>query len=170
MQYPELLTPTTVENIKLPSGTSVQIPKAEVVFELWTGRPVSDRYGNKPILNSNGEPAFAELAILKILQNDGWQGVWVDTYRNKYRTAYFPKDEVELPAEQRKLLLDIYGRAGTSKGCWDVFCWRDDVQHLFAESKRQGRDRIRDTQRRWLEAAIKCSLPLASFLVVEWTV
>jgi hypothetical protein len=170
MQYPDLLTPTAIEDIELPSGTFVPIPKTEPVFELWTGQPVSDKYGNKPVLNVNGEPAFAELAILKILQNDGWQGVWVDTYRKRYRTSYFPKNEVKLPPRQQRLLLDIYEKAGSDKGCWDVFCWREGTVYLFAESKRQGRDRIRDSQRQWLDAAIKCGLPLASFLVVEWRV
>ena len=169
MHYPDLLTPTGIENIEFPSGMSVQIPKAKPVFALWTGHPISDRYGNKPVLNANGQPVFAELAILRILGNAGWQGVWVDTYRNKYRTTCFPMNEVELPTEQRRLLLGIYEKAGMNKGCWDVFCWTSGGENVFAELKRQGRDRIRDSQRRWLDAAIKCGLPIASFLIVEWS-
>ena len=169
MQYPNLLIPTTTEEIELPSGRVVQIPKANPLFEVWTGKPVSDTYGNKPILSFNGRPAFAELIILRILQNDGWNGVWVDTYRNEYRTAYWPKNEVELPTEQQQLLQRIYKKADSNKGCWDVFCWKEEVR-LFAESKRKGYDRIRGTQRRWLEAAIECGLPLTSFLIVEWSV
>ena len=169
MQYPNLLTPTTTEEIELPSGRVVQIPKASPLFKVWTGKPVSDTYGNKTILSFNGRPAFAELTILRVLQNDGWNGVWVDTYRNKYRTAYWPKNQVELPPEQQQLLQRIYKKAGSSKGCWDVFCWKEEVR-LLTESKRKGYDRIRDTQRRWLEAAMECGLPLTSFLIVEWSI
>ena len=168
MQYPKLLTLTTYENIQLPSGAFVQIPKTEPIYELWTGQPPSDRYGKKAVLNSKGEPAFAELAILRIFASAGWQGVWVDTYRHKYRTAYFPPNEIKLAAEQQKLLSSIYDKAGTKTGCWDVFCWREGGEILFAESKSQSRDRIRDRQRRWLEAAIQCGLPISSFLMVEW--
>jgi hypothetical protein len=169
MEYPNLLAPTTIEKIELPSGHVVQIPKANPLFELWNGEPVSDTYGKKTILRFNGKPAFAELVILKVFQDDGWHGVWVDTYGHTYRTSYWPKDEVELQAEQQHLLQKIHQKAGSNKGCFDVFCWKES-QYLFAESKRQGHDKIRDTQRVWLEAAIGCGLPLTSFLLVEWLV
>jgi hypothetical protein len=168
MQYPDLLTPTTIEKIALPSGRVVQIPKATPQFKMWTGRPVDDTYRNKPILSFNGKPAFAELAILGIFRDDGWSGVWVDTHRSKYRTAYWPKNEVELPPKQQQLLHRIHEKAGSNKGCWDVFCWKEEM-YLFVESKMLGHDSIRDTQRQWLEASVKCSLLLTSFLVVEWS-
>lgn len=177
MQYPTLLIPTASAEIKLPSGTEVQIPRATPTFERWSGEPIEDTYNNKSILNFNGEPVFAELAILRIFQNDGWDGVWVDTYRNKFRTSYWPKDSKDLPPEQAELLRHIYEKAEPNKarsdkarltnGCWDVFCWKSGL-YCFAEAKRHGHDSIRDTQRRWLEAAIQCGLPLSSFLIVEW--
>lgn len=94
MNYPSLLKPKTTIEIKLPSGRVVPIPKASPLFAPWTGELVSDTYGNKPILNINGKPAFAELAILRILQADGWDGVWIDTYRNSYRTEFWPRNSV----------------------------------------------------------------------------
>ena len=96
MQYPEILTPTAIEKIRLPSGQRVSIQKTCPIFELWTGAPLEDTYGNKTILNNE--------------------------------------------------------------------C------NLFAESKRQGRDRLRETQRRLLSAALACELPPSTFLVVEWSV
>jgi hypothetical protein len=169
MHYPDFLTPVDTEKIEFVSGVSVLVPKTKPIFVSWTGHPPSDRYGNKPVVNVNGEPMFAELAVLRICESAGWQGVWVDTYRGKYRTTYCPLNEVELPVEQRRLLLRTYDKAGGRKGCWDVFCWTSNGDHLFAEVKRQGRDRIRDSQRKWLDAAIKCDLPIASFLIVEWS-
>lgn len=168
MQFPAPLTPTTVERISLSSGRTAQIAKANPQFELWSGKAVADTFGNKPILSFDGKPAFAELVILGILQSDGWSGVWVDTFHNKYRTSYWPKNEAELPPKPQQLLQRIYEKAGSKNGCWDVFCWKEEM-YLFAESKRQGHDRITDTQRVWLEAAIECQLPLSSFLIVEWS-
>jgi hypothetical protein len=169
MHYPSLLTPTTIEKIELPSGKVTQIPKANPMLTLWAGKPVNDTYGNKLILSFHGKPAFAELVILKLFQDEGWSGVWVDTYGHKYRTEYWPKDEIALPPEQQRLLRNIYDKAGSDLGCLDVFCWKEG-KYLFAESKRQGHDKIRNTQRRWVEAAIECGLPFTSFLLVEWSV
>ena len=168
MQYPSSLVPNTIENIELPSGGTVQIPKVTPVFNRWSGKPIMDNYNNKLILVYENEPVFAELAILRILQSDKWNGVWVDTYRKAYRTSYWPKDSIQLPLEQAKLLQSIYKKAGSDKGCWDVFCWKDELC-LFVETKRKGYDKIRDTQKHWLESAIQCGLPLTSFLVVEWS-
>ena len=166
MRYPDLLVPTTIEIIELPSGVTVQIPKTEPTFDLWKGKPISDTYGNKIVLDCDGESVFAELGILRIFQKDGWQGVWVDSYRNKFRKDY-PANSIALPPDQQRLLSRIYEKVGSNKGCWDVFCWRDNGTYLFAESKRQGRDRMRDSQRHWLEAAINCGLPISAFLIVE---
>jgi hypothetical protein len=168
VQFSEILTPTDQEVIFLPSGKDVKIPKARPVFERWAGEPLFDTYGNKAVLSFNYEPAFAELVILRILMDIGWEGVWVDSFRGKYRTSCFPLNEVLLPAEQQDILESIYLWAGSRSGCWDVFCWKDG-SYLFAESKRHKHDRIRDTQRKWLEAAIEHGLPIESFLVVEWS-
>lgn len=169
MQYEEILTATDKEVISLPSGKDVEIPKARPVFDRWTGEPISDTYGNKAVLSVNNQPAFAELVILRTLMNDGWNGVWVDTFRHKYRTSCSPLNEVMLPVEKQELLDNIYYQAGLHSGCWDVFCWKNN-SYLFAESKRYKHDKIRDTQRQWLEAALGLGLPTASFLVVEWSI
>jgi hypothetical protein len=52
----------------------VLIPKVNLLFKVWTGKPVSDTYGKKLILSFNGKPVFAELAILKIFQEESWCG------------------------------------------------------------------------------------------------
>ncbi len=171
MDYPDLLRAELVEEILLPSGSAVKVPKTTPIFARWRGEPIKDSYGGKMILDFDGEPVFAELAILRALQDSGWDGVWVDTFKKKYRVGYWVDNyEIDLPIEQEVLLKRIYRRAGTSKGCWDVFCWKDNRQLLFAEAKRRGRDQFRDSQRQWLEAAIKLGLPLTSFLVVEWSI
>ena len=169
MRYPEILIPNDKEVISLPSGREVEIPKTQPLFELWSGEPISDRYGNKAVLSFNNEPAFAELVILGAFLNDGWQGVWVDTFRRKYRTSCQPLNAVTLPSEQQEFLHSVFQGAGSRNGCWDVFCWKEETR-LFAESKRHKHDSIRDTQRKWLEAALDLGLSSASFLVVEWSI
>ncbi|MBL0035362.1 MAG: hypothetical protein IPP26_06230 [Flavobacteriales bacterium] len=54
------------------------------------------------------------------------------------------------------------------RGCWDVVAWKDD-RLVFAESKKQKKDRMRDTQVQWMEAALRCEAVVEDFLVVEWS-
>ena len=135
-----------------------------------TGESVEDTYGGKPLLVLDGEPVFAELAILREFQRLGWEGVWVDTFRRVYRTGYWNDTGiVDLPPEREGSLIAIGNEAGTGLiGCWDVFCWKGEMT-LFIEAKRRGRDRIRESQRRWLQAALGVGFSLKSFLIVEWS-
>jgi VRR-NUC domain. len=168
MKLPPQFKATAFEQIKLPNGKAVRIPKTTPVFELWAGDKPGDDYGNKAILNFYGRPEFAELGISQIFKHDGWDGVWVDTYHGKYRTQYWPKVSVSLPPKHEQLLNHIYGVAKSEYGCWDVFCWKDR-NYIFAESKRHNKDKIQDTQKTWLQAALRCGVTLESLLIVEWS-
>jgi hypothetical protein len=169
MEYPTSLQPDSTERIKLSQDRAVEIRKTRPRWKLLTGAPVSDTYGGKPVLDYGGEPAFAELVILREFQKAGWHGVWVDTYRDKYRIAYWEeKGEVYLPPDKERLLGRIRNAAGSKHGCWDVFCWTGEMM-VFAEAKRRSRDQIRDTQQRWLAAALDMGVPLESLLIVEWS-
>jgi hypothetical protein len=125
--------------------------------------------GKKAVLDFNGRPAFAELAILWTLQHEGWQGVWVDSFRGAFRTDYWNSaPQKSLPEKPSALSEEIWSLAKIRSGVWDVFCWQDD-KVLFAESKRGKRDRIRPCQRLFAESALNAGLPLDSLLFVEWT-
>lgn len=165
--YPAQLTPDSLEILRFSSGEEVHIPKARPAFGQWTGEFEGDTYGNKPLVDMDGEPMFAELAILRLFQKDGWDGVWVDTFSRKYRTAWGETGVVRLSGDRLETLRAIHRRAGSASGCFDVYCWRKDLI-MFAESKRASKDHIRDTQLRWLEAALRVGLEPSSFLVVEW--
>src|ERR1700692_3625265 len=89
IKYPAALQPTTTETMTLPSGRSVSFPEATPTFRRWGGAPVEGTYGKKAILDFDGRPAFAELAILWTLEKAGWQGFWVDCYRRAFRTGYW---------------------------------------------------------------------------------
>lgn len=164
----EVVEPSTYEVLQLASGRQVSIPKSTPVFQSWHGEAPADTYGGKAVLDYLGEPVFAEIAILRSLERRGWTGVWIDTYRKKYRIGYWGVTPVELPPERSQLLNRIYSRTGTRSGAFDVFCWLG-AKVLFAESKRKGRDSIRETQLIWLEAAFKEGLLPEDFLIVEWS-
>jgi len=164
-----LLPATAFERLMLPSGRIVDVPKATPSFSLWRGQQPADRYGKKPVVDFEGRMAFAELAILWSLHKAGWNGVWVDTYRRKFRADYWNVPPVELPQEPKAVLDRISAvRGGKHRGTWDIFCWRDH-EYLFAESKWKNHDRLKPLQLEWLEAALSVDLPLPCFLIVEWS-
>jgi hypothetical protein len=153
--------------LKLSSGASVKIPKCKRLFLRWQGTPISDTYGRKPVLDFNGEAVFAEIAILGVLEEGGWEGVWVDTYRRKFRRR-MPPHCCDLPPHAQELY-DRIKRTNGGKigGCFDVFAWKDG-DYLFVESKRKSKDSMQKTQRAWIEAALKSGVPLDSLLICEW--
>jgi hypothetical protein len=163
---PEILVPTGFEAVTLPSGRTITLPKAQPQFALWDRAVTIYRYGNKSVLAHRGEQVYAELAILRLLQEAGWQGVWIDTYRRKFRTDTV--NSIALPPEKRLVYERIRKEAGGRGGCFDVFAWKDG-ELLFAEAKRHKRDRFQRSQGRWLEAALGVGFEKDSFLVVEWT-
>ncbi|MGC2238769.1 MAG: hypothetical protein WA584_21620 [Pyrinomonadaceae bacterium] len=168
MIYPKELKPTLSEIFQLSSNKRIEIPKANIHFEKWFDEKIEDTYGGKTIINFNDEAVFAELAILRIFENNGWSGVWVDTFRKKYRTDWINKNGVELSSDRQIFLNKIYKNLDSKIGCWDVFCWKEK-RVIFVESKRQSKDKIRETQIRFLESALNCGLSKESFLIVEWT-
>ena len=88
IDYPDPLVPEVLEAMVVPSGDEVHVPKARPTFNQWTGDFEGDTYGNKPLVDMDDEPMFAELAILRLFRKEGWDGVWVDTFSRKNRTAW----------------------------------------------------------------------------------
>jgi hypothetical protein len=167
--YPAELQPVSDETFALPNGDVLRVPKARPRFRRWCGSipfSLGPTLRNKDMLDAKGEPVFAELATLRLLETAGWQGVWVDSFHRCCRVA--PDRSITLPAERAALLEQIENRVGKRGGCFDVYAWRDGSV-LFAELKLSGKDTIRESQCRWLAGALACGLPIDSFLVVEWT-
>ncbi|MFZ6053271.1 hypothetical protein [Halocola ammonii] len=179
MLYPNELIPNSTEMFSV-DGTNIVIPKTIVKFKKWRGKPIENTFGNKPLLDFEGSPMFAELAIMKTFTKDGWESRWIEPYgRPKLSPFYLEewtdsalKDQVDQPIENKEIqeLLKRIAEKNNSKfgGCWDVLAWKDE--HLiFAESKRSKKDFIQSTQNQWLNAAFKVGLRRENFLMVEWT-
>jgi hypothetical protein len=58
------------------SAKTGAITRCNYQFKLWYGKPLWDTYGGKAVLGFEGKPVFTELAIPRILQAAGWEGVW----------------------------------------------------------------------------------------------
>jgi hypothetical protein len=170
VDYPPSLQPTSVERFQLAAHRQIDVPKTTPRFRPWRGDRPEDTFGGKALLDCGGRLAFPELAILWTFQDNGWDGVWLDSYRRRFRVGYWDQEPVTgIPDRQTQLLERISEQTNAGwRGRWDVLCWNPNGDVLFAESKRVGRDDIRDSQRAWLAAALDIGLTPSNFLVVEW--
>ena len=106
---------TESEILSLLSGEQIPIQKYFLHFDPWKGDPIPNTYNGKAVIDWNGKPVFAELAVLRLFQSHGWDGVWVDSYRRKYRTGLPDVAEpVKLPEAQQKIIDAIRAKIGKS--------------------------------------------------------
>jgi hypothetical protein len=191
-----VLAPERVDAIDIPlltPGTgSAEITVCFRRFRRW---PADKGVPRLPYMHWNkgywaehdGQPAFAETAIRDLLEAQGWDGRWVTWSggRPAFRTGPRDGDKAPLPAKQQarfehlwqdcKARLQELHAMGLSKdaggGCWDVLAWKGSSL-LFVEAKQQSeswRDAIRDSQRMWLEVALRRGFGTDSFVVLEWS-
>lgn len=173
MNLPSELTPTDKFMVQLQNGTSVELPICRPVFSVWSGEPPTFDFGGKPLLSYKGEPCFAELIILRLLKEHGWNGVWVEAYGGTHYLQSMPTEwdlnsnHVSIPEDKKALLRRIHDQANTT-ACFDVFVW-DDKHTLFFEAKRSGKDRLTNAQIKFIEGALKCGISSDAMVIVEWT-
>jgi len=154
--------------IKLASGP-VEVPTCYWRFPSWRGEPLRDTYGGKALVEFEGSPVFAEVAMIQVLRQHGFDGaVWVDGYRQRFLDA-MPPAKCELPAQVRELYERIATVNGGYGGCWDILAWNREGA-FFVECKRRGKDRMRPNQFNWLESALKAGLRADHFAICEWDI
>ena len=153
-------------NFVLPTGHRVAVPKRSLVLIPWAGAPLRFTYGNKAEIDFEGEQLWVEIVVLRMLEREGFDGVWVDTFRRCFRPD-MPPAECELPQPAQSAYEAIGGKPWAAPGCWDLLVWRDE-QIGFVELKRLKRERIQQGQVRWLSTALEKGFSANRFLVVEW--
>ena len=137
---------------------------------IWHGAKIKDTYGNKAVLDFHGTPVFAELFALREFWKLGFDGVWVDTFRRRFRTQLPETNEPEiiLPEFVDSQFSSIIDGASLS-GVWDLLLWRNE-SIFFVELKRSKKDQIRDSQISFLERAINKGILPQNFEIYEWDV
>ena len=174
--------------IHMPSGRIIpDVPAVFMRFPKWSGAPFSDDFGKKAagLVELDGEHMFAELAVLRLLEKDGWSGRWVNTQGGKgevwkYLTRWddLPRDQqrtrnIEDEEPRRVLARIASNRRKRYAGCWDVYAWRDG-QFAFLDTRRGPpgpRDEVKADQVDWLHTALLFGderIKLDSFAVVSW--
>ena len=175
--YPTLLKPTDIEVFEI-DHQKIEIPKCLIQFNRCDGKSIENTFGGKPLVCLNGKPMFAELAIKEYFVISGWKSRWIETYgrgsKEPLHLSNWIDDKYSNQVEDRitdervlRVLADIASNNNLYSGCWDVVGWNSD-NIIFAEAKRLGKDSIRNTQIKWLEAGLREGLKPENFLVVQW--
>ncbi len=161
-----------VVNCRLPSGRIAKLRR--LVLPL--GRASPDRlpegslaptYTSKPLVTFNGAAMFGELAVLKWLELDGWEGVWLDTFhgRKAWRAMPTASPPVRLPPDAQALYDRIAAEnGGRASGTFDVMAWRE-AQTIFLEYKGPG-DRSNRNESRWIDAALSAGVSEHDLILV----
>lgn len=157
---------------ELPSGAVVPLRRLTIRF----GQASPDHlpegtlpptYTAKPLVTFQGAAMFGELAVLRWLEVDGWEGVWLDTVhaRRQWREMPHRATPVPLPAA-RQALYDaiVAANGGRASGSFDVMAWRG-AQVIFVEYVGRGEAPNRNRPR-WIEAALSAGVSPNDLLLV----
>lgn len=192
------LSPYLRETVRVPLATHIHtrlgdpipdVAGAVVRLPQWTGPAFEDDLGKKAgaMVELQGEHLFPELAVLRLLEREGWEGRWVITTGAKHgeisrlltRWLDVPRtDQKHVPIEEaapRQLLAGIAhaNKPARYAGCWGVFAWRSG-EYLFLECKRSSGSKIDPVKAKeveWMRMALASQPGLvrpASFCVVLW--
>jgi hypothetical protein len=154
----------------------IKIECLKIHFPLATAQSLLDEslpktYRSKRLVNVNNEILFGELAILRYLQMDGWDGVWVDTFhgrgKKKVLWSNMPPNGIGQLSKEAENSYDsiVTANNGKSSGFFDVFAWKNG-EFIFIEYKGPG-DSPNSNETRWINAALKCGInPESLYFVI----
>lgn len=179
--YPKGLEP---DHEELIPGLEVAVPGINLVFKCWNGKPIRDDFGGRQIVDYEGRPVFAEIAIVRMAVKAGWSAFWQQAYPIRQSGPYYyadwkedtvRKDQTAASSLDSSYHQDLQAsiaryNSNSFRGCWDIIAWnREGRRTLYIKSKQFEKDSIRDSQVRWFSACLSAGLKKKeNFLVVQW--
>lgn len=155
--------PPAPVTIALPSGKKATIES--FVLQLPDATParlregvLASTYTTKPLVSLEGEALFGELAIVRLLEKDGWRAVWADTFHGRKFWSNMPNKSspVRLPTDIQSIYDRIASIKGSPSGCFDVIAWNCE-RVIFLEYKSL-RDKSNKNELLWISAAIDAGI------------
>jgi hypothetical protein len=167
-----------VHLVMLPDGSSAKIPQWTIRFppanpDRLPADALARTYTSKPLVEVGGEALFGELAIVRWLQRDGWDAVWVDSYHEKGRHKLFwqalphetePYDLSQVPRAWEMYERIVEANGGRAAGFFDVLAWQGS-RMLYIEYKGAG-DRPNANEAAWVQAAVGAGVRESELLYV----
>lgn len=162
------------QTVTLPDGSAVSIRTLRITFSRATPNRLPEgtlprTYTSKPLVSVNGAAMFGELAIVRWLEKDGWDAVWMDTVHGAKFWKAMPHKSlpVALPPAARALYDAIKAaNGGKASGAFDVMAWRNG-DFAFLAYKGEG-ERSTRNESRWIAAALAAGvLPTQLWFVLH---
>ena len=165
----------------LPGVTQpVYIATQQWALEPWEGEdgPELPQTWRKPKFSVNGSRSCAELAVLHHLRGEGWDGVRVYPFNPPRLLTEWPWPPPPGPRVTTitqtgapEWAVKIFDRlraenSGKLNGFFDVFAWREPGEIRFDEVKVVTGDQITDSQREFVERALRLHR-LEQFTIIE---
>ena len=159
--------------VELPSAGRVSVPvlrRIETRAGIEVPRAATCWAPNKPGLLFNGRTTWAEFILVALLEAAGWDARWVRNWSGGRQFCSEVGELRRLSGHGEAVFEAIHASAPDLRGhgTWDVIAWKDD-QVLFLESKQaRSSDRLRDSQLRFMDAALVLGTRPDAFAVVEY--
>jgi len=180
------------------SRATVELPKYALKFaeshdrDAWNWATNEAMNNGKPLVDWQGQPMFAELAVASIFRSAGWQAYWSECYGGLVfldrmpnlprgsRTAKLKQFGVTIDPGKASLIESIRRKCTVPNySCLDLIAWTPDrtvlveLKHIgrgkAANRGRKARDKLTDAQLRFVDAALESNLLVADdILIVEW--
>ncbi|MFC2046305.1 hypothetical protein ACFLTC_02150 [Chloroflexota bacterium] len=118
-----------------------------MVNAAFAATPQSRRALIKPLVAVGSESLLGDLALVRWLQEDKWDAVWVDAYHDAKRHRIFwdgmrhETDPADLPQDPEAWDMSVRiveENGGRSAGFFDVFAWRGG--RLLLDIRRDSND------------------------------
>lgn len=162
-----------IVDCRLPSGQAIAVRRLTVRFGEASPNRLPEgalpaTYTVKPLVTFQGAAMFGELAVLRWLEVDGWEGVWLDTFhaRKAWREMPTRGDPVELPPAARvRYDAIVAANGGRASGSFDVMAWRG-AHFIFVDYEGPG-ERPSRNRSRWMDAALRAGVSANDLLIVR---
>lgn len=73
------------------------IPQCDLLFRAWSGNPLAHTFGGKAVIDFEGRPMFAELAIAETLKKESYSTRWTETYGRGNKLPLFLTEWLDRP-------------------------------------------------------------------------
>jgi hypothetical protein len=171
--FPEEFKPIDDLELRLRTRANVSIHRCLVEFAPCgdQGTFAPDRaYAAKPLVMLDKQALFPEVAMLALFRRAGWDGVWVDSPHHKYfeKMPSLSKGVSLTPYLNQLLARVVECNAQSRAGCWDLILWSNRTVVLVAVKAAAADVGLRETQARWLDAALRAGLSPGQFLIALW--
>ena len=133
-----------------------------------------ERWWQKRLVDDDGRPLPAELAVLRRVLRPGESGAWLNSRGTRTGVTDLTRTpegtlktvRTELPPFVSDLLKTFYKTPGLSKGIFDLVIWHEASKQVrFIEVKCPHRDRLTPEQRAFADIARQLYIDTD---VVEW--